>query len=61
MKENKLLTLSQEFAAEITQAGIPCVECMGVRGGGMHCREEFAFISSLTEAAERLASVVLYI
>lgn len=48
-------------AAEITQAGIPCVECMGVRGGGMHCREEFAFISSLTEAAERLACVVLYI
>lgn len=48
-------------AAEVTQAGIPCVECMGVRGGGMHCREEFAFISSLTEAAERLAGVVLYI
>lgn len=46
-------------AAEVTQAGIPCVECMGVRGGGMHCREEFAFISSLTEAAERLAIVVL--
>ena len=46
-------------AAEITQVGIPCVECMGVKGGGMHCREEFAFISSLTEAAERLASVVL--
>ena len=42
-------------AAEVTQAGIPCVECMGVKGGGMHCREEFAFISSLGEAAERLA------
>lgn len=46
-------------AAEVTQAGIPCVECMGVKGGGMHCREEFAFISSLGEAAERLARVVL--
>ena len=46
-------------AAEVTQAGIPCVECMGVKGEGMHCREEFAFISSLAEAAERLARVVL--
>lgn len=45
-------------AAEITQAGIPCVECMGVKGGGMHCREEFAFLSSLAQAAERLAYVV---
>ncbi len=46
-------------AAEVTQAGIPCVECMGVKGGGMHCREEFAFLSSLAESAERLARVVL--
>ncbi len=48
-------------AAEITKAGIPCVECMGVKGGGMHCIEEFAYLSSLAESAKRLATVVLHI
>ena len=48
-------------AAEITEAGIPCVECMGVKGGGMHCIDEFAYLTSLAESAKRLATVVLYI
>ena len=48
-------------AAEITQAGIPCVECMGIYGGKNHSKEEFAYISSLTEAAKRLAVVATYI
>lgn len=48
-------------AAEITQTGIPCVECMGVKGGGMHCKDEFAYLSSLAEGAKRLAIVTYYI
>lgn len=45
-------------AAEVTVAGIPCVECLGVKGGGMHSKEEFALLSSLAESAKRLAVVV---
>lgn len=48
-------------AAEITQAGIPCVECMGVKGGGMHCKDEFAYLSSLAESAKRLAVATYYL
>ena len=48
-------------AAEITQAGIPCVEGIGVKGSGVHCREEFAYLSSLAESAKRLATVTLYL
>lgn len=48
-------------AAEVTQAGIPCVECMGVKGGGMHEKGEFAYLDSLAESAKRIATVVLYI
>lgn len=44
-------------AAEVTVAGIPCVECLGVKGGGMHSKEEFAVLSSLAESAKRLAVV----
>ena len=48
-------------AAEVTQAGIPCVECMGVKGGGMHSIDEFAYLDSLAESAKRLGTVALYI
>ena len=48
-------------AAEVTQAGIPCVECMGVRGGEMHSIGEFAYLDSLVESAKRLGTVTLYI
>ena len=48
-------------AAEVTQAGIPCVECMGVKGGGMHAIDEFAYLDSLAESAKRLGTVTLYI
>lgn len=48
-------------AAEVTQAGIPCVGCMGIKGGGLHAIEEFAYLDSLAESARRLGTVVLYI
>ncbi len=44
-------------AAYITEAGIPCVDSIGVYGGYIHSKEEFAYLSSLSEAAKRLAIV----
>ena len=48
-------------AAYITQAGIPCVDSVGIRGGKIHSPEEYAFISSLSEAAYRVAAIALNI
>lgn len=47
--------LSGSDAAYITEAGIPCVDNIGVAGGMIHSVEEFALLSSLSEAAKRLA------
>ena len=44
-------------AAYITEAGIPCVDSIGVYGGYIHSKEEFAYLSSLGESAKRLAIV----
>ena len=46
-------------AAYITEAGIPCVDDMGVEGGNIHSLKEFAYISSLARSAKRLAAVAL--
>lgn len=65
--ENDMTTLRERDrlagsdAAEVTQAGIPCIECMGVKGGGMHCKDEFAYLDSLVESARRLGIVTLFI
>ncbi len=48
-------------AADITAAGIPCVDSLGVTGGNIHTKNEFAYLTSLKEASKRIASVVLYI
>jgi acetylornithine deacetylase/succinyl-diaminopimelate desuccinylase-like protein len=48
-------------AAYITQAGIPCVESMGVHGGTWHSKNEFAYRVSLKEAAKRLAVATYYL
>ncbi len=53
--------LSGSDAAYTTGAGIPTVDNIGVDGGRIHSVEEFARISSLAEAAKRLAAVALYI
>ena len=44
-------------AADITAHGIPCLDGFGVSGGALHSRDEFAYLSSLTEAAKKLAAV----
>lgn len=48
-------------AAEVTEAGIPCVDNIGVLGGGIHSVNEYAYISSLNESAKRVVSAILNI
>ena len=45
-------------AAEVTAAGIPCIDSLGVSGGGIHSVREWSDISSLAEAAKRVAVVI---
>lgn len=46
-------------AAYLTAAGIPCVDNLGVMGGGIHSPEEYGIIDSLLLAAKRIASIVV--
>lgn len=48
-------------AAYTTEKGIPTVDSIGVWGGYIHSKEEFGFLSSLSQAAKRLAIVAWYI
>lgn len=50
-------SLGGSDAAEVTCAGIPCVDSIGVAGDKIHTREEYAVIGSLAEAAKRIAAV----
>lgn len=45
-------------AADVTAAGIPCIDSIGVAGGKIHTIEEFAYLESLRDAAQRIAAVV---
>lgn len=44
-------------AAEVTEAGIPCIDCFGTKGGAIHSPSEFGYLCSLPEAAKRIAAV----
>lgn len=44
-------------SADITHAGIPCLDCLGVDGGKLHTIDEFMYKKSLVESAKRLATV----
>ena len=44
-------------AAYITEAGIPCVDSIGIDGKNIHSADECARIDSLKESAKRLATV----
>jgi len=46
-------------AAQITVAGIPCLDSFGVVGGGLHSTDEYANKESLRLGARRLASVLV--
>ena len=45
-------------AAYITQSGIPCIDNLGIKGGNIHSSGEYAVLSSLCEAAKRIALLV---
>ena len=45
-------------AADMTSAGITCLDSFGVVGGGIHSVGEYALISSLKEAARRIVAVI---
>ena len=54
-------SLGGSDAADVTVYGIPCVDSIGVAGDKIHTPEEYARISSLVEAAKRIATVCLFI
>jgi len=50
--------LSGSDAAYITQAGIPCVDCLGTEGSNIHSVDEYIELASLAQSAKRIAAVV---
>lgn len=48
-------------AAYVTEAGIPCVDSLGANGDFVHSTREMVLLSSVAEAAKRVASVILYL
>ena len=46
-------------AAYITQAGIPCIDSLGVAGGRIHSSDEYAILTSLAESAKYMAAVAM--
>jgi len=48
-------------AANMTEYGIPCLDCFGVSGGGLHTCHERAVISSLPRSAKLLALLGWYL
>ena len=45
-------------ASYVTECGIPCVDSVGVLGDFVHTLDEYAEISSLVQAAKRIAAVI---
>lgn len=50
-------SLGGSDAAEVTVAGIPCVDSIGTAGDFIHTTKEYGRLSSLAEAAKRIAAV----
>ena len=46
-------------ASYVTEAGIPCLDSMGTRGGKSHSINEFAHLDSLAVAAKRIAVIAM--
>ncbi len=51
-------SLGGSDAADTTSKGIPTIDSIGVSGDFIHTPDEFAYVSSLKEAAKRIASVI---
>ncbi len=47
-------------AADMTVCGIPTVDSIGVYGGRIHSKDEFAYVDSLAASAKMQAAVVYY-
>lgn len=45
-------------AADVSAFGIPCIDCLGTTGGGIHSPSEYSNIDSLAQSAKRIASVI---
>ena len=45
-------------SAQVTSAGIPCLDNFGVIGGGIHSPDEYAYLESLKTSAKYLASAI---
>ena len=44
-------------SADVTMAGIPCLDSLGVVGGRIHAKEEYGVKESLKESAKQIAAV----
>jgi len=54
----KAMSKGGSDAAQVTQAGIPCADNLGVEGGRGHSKDEFIYMSSIAAAAKRIAAVI---
>ena len=45
-------------AAEVTEAGIPCIDSLGPLGGNIHTPDEFGILDTLAVAAKRIAAYI---
>jgi len=48
-------------AADITDAGIPCLDSLGTEGGRLHSPDEYGILESLRSSAKRLAAAILFL
>ena len=48
-------------AADVTAAGIPCLDGMGPQGGNVHSLNEFALLSSLPWAAKQVTTILYHL
>lgn len=48
-------------ASDVSDAGIPCLDNLGICGGKSHSENEFAYLASLKDCAKQLAAIVYHI
>jgi glutamate carboxypeptidase len=56
-----IISFGGSDAADMTAAGIPCLDGFGVTGGRCHSTEEYMDTDSLPLAAKRMAAIALYL
>lgn len=54
-----VIGLGGSDAADVTVYGIPCVDSIGVEGSGIHTKDEYGILSSLSRSAKRLAAIAV--